>query len=229
MAPNVVPDEARLWLTAREVTTPKVDAIAEWLSQLAEGVALGTQTKAHFNLELGCAEMIPNETLALRVFEHLQHVPLDWSAEEQAFAKSCQKEMNLREDGLATTIMPFVKELKVGGSSDVADVSWNAPVALFGWPTHPLGVSAHTWAVTACGGMSIGDKASIAAATILAAIGFDLMTERELRQTAKEELIRRLDGRQYKAVQNIDTTTWDETSRRFGKGPGEEALSGIDQ
>jgi aminobenzoyl-glutamate utilization protein B len=228
VAPNVVPDEARLWMMARDTTTPKVNATAEWLGQLAEGVAMGTQTKASYMVEMGMAEMIPNETLAVRVFEHLQNVPLDWSPEEQAFAKACQKEMGLREAGMATTVMPLLKEVKVGGSSDVADVSWNTPVVLFGWPTHPLGVSAHTWAVTACGGMSIGDKASLASAAILAAIGYDLLTEPDLRKAARQELTRRLDGRKYRAVQNINPTTWDEAARRFGKGPGEEALSSVD-
>ena len=128
---------------------------------------------------------------------------------------------------MATTVMPFIRDAKVGGSSDVADVSWITPVAMFGWPTHPLGVSAHTWAVTACGGMSIGDKASLASAAILAAIGYDLLTEPELRKAAKEELTKRLGGRKYQAVQNIDPKTWDESARRFGKGPGEEALSGV--
>ncbi len=229
VAPNIVPDEARVWMTARDATTPKVNATVEWLGQVAEGAALATQTKATFNLEIGMAELMPNETLAVRVFEHLQNTPLDWSPDEHAFAKSCQKAMGLKEAGMATTVMPFIKDVKVGGSTDVADVSWITPVALFGWPTHPIGVSAHTWVVTACGGMSIGDKASVASAAILAAVGYDLLTEPDLRKAAKEELTKRLAGRKYTAVQNIDPKTWDESARRFGKGPGEEALTGVDE
>lgn len=227
VAPNIVPEDARLWMTARDATGAKVDATVEWLKQLAEGAALGTQTKATFTLELGMAEMTPNETLAVRVFEHLQNTPLEWTADEHAFAKACQKAMGVKEAGMATTVMPLVKEVKVGGSSDVGDVSWITPVALFGWPSLPLGVSLHSWAVTACGGMSIGDKASLASAAILAAVGYDLLTEPDLRKAAKEELTKRLAGRKYQAVQNIDPKTWDESARRFGKGPGEEALTGV--
>jgi aminobenzoyl-glutamate utilization protein B len=47
-----------------------------------------------------------------------------------------------------------------------------SPVAVFGWPTYPLGLNLHTWAVTACGGTSIGDKGTLAAAT-LAAVGYE--------------------------------------------------------
>jgi aminobenzoyl-glutamate utilization protein B len=45
--------------------------------------------------------------------------------------------------------------------------------------------------------MSIGDKASIASAKILAGVGHDLMTDANLRQSAKADLVRRLAGYTY--------------------------------
>ena len=220
VAPNVVPDEARIWIQARDITTPRVNAITDWLSQLADGAALGTQTKATFQVELGMAEFIPNETLAERVFEHLQNTPLDWTAEQQAFARACQKAMGANEVGLATQVAPWIKDAKLGGSTDVADVSWNAPVAVFGWPTYPLGVNLHTWAVTACGGTSIGDKGSLASAAILAAVGYELLTEPELRTKAREEWKKRLDGRKYQAVQNMELGELQEVRRSMPKRNG---------
>ncbi len=228
VAPNIVPDKARIWMTARDITSAKVNATTEWLEQLATGAALGTQTQAEFQVELGMAEMIPNETLAIRVFEHLRHMPLSWSDAEQSFAKACQQEMGLPETGLATRAMPFIKDMKVGASSDVGDVTWITPVALFGWPTLPQGVSLHSWAVTACGGMSIGDKGSVAAATILTAVGYDLLTETELRTQAKAELQRRLNGRNYQAVMNLVPDQLTDSAKRFAKGIGEEYVSGIE-
>lgn len=228
VAPNIVPDESRVWMMARDATSAKVSATTEWLRQLAEGAAMGTQTKATFEVPIGSAEMIPNETLALRVLEHMQYTPLNWSDDEQKFAKACQKEMGLKDTGMATKVMPLVKDMRVGGSSDVADVSWNTPTIMFGWPTLPMGVSLHSWAVTACGGMSIGDKGSLAAATILAALGYDLLTDSNLRNLVKDEWKERLDGRKYVAVLDVDPKSDDETALRFGKGTGEEALSGID-
>jgi metal-dependent amidase/aminoacylase/carboxypeptidase family protein len=129
-----------------------------------------------------------------RANAHLQNIPLNWTAEEQAFATACQKAMGASEVGLATQVAPRIEDAKFGASSDVADVSWNTPVAVFGWPTFPLGVNLHTWAVTACGGTSIGDKGSLAAAAILAAVGFELLSEPELRTKAKEELKRQLEA-----------------------------------
>jgi aminobenzoyl-glutamate utilization protein B len=225
VAPNIVPDDARIWMMARDATTAKVQATADWLAQLAEGAALGTQTQVTFTVPIGSAEMIPNAVLSKRLLEHMQNTPLAWSEDEQSFAKECQKALGIKEAGMATQVMPFIDDKAVGGSTDVADVSWVTPVAIFGWPTLPLGVSLHSWPVTACGGMSIGDKGSLAAAAILAAVGFDLMTEPEFRAQAKAEREERLAGRKYSPVLNFDPVEQDETSKRFGKGPGEETVS----
>lgn len=227
VAPNVVPEDARIWMTARDAKSEHVDNTVQWLRELADGAALGMQTKALFELPLGMKEMLPNEVIARRVFEHMHHVPLEWTPEEQAFAKACQKAMDLPEAGMPTTVMPFIKDITNGGSSDVGDVSWNTPVSFFGWPTHPIGVSAHTWAVTACGGMSIGDKGTMGATVLLTALGLDLLTEPELRAAAKHELKKRLGGRTYEATLNFDATMSAEIARRFMKGPNDEGLSGI--
>ena len=116
---------------------------------------------------------------------------LDWSAGEQDFARACQAALGLPEAGLATQILPVLPDMTVGGSTDIGDISYVVPVGVFGWPTLPLGVSLHTWPVTACGGMSIGDKASLSSARILAGAGHDLMTQAPLRTAAKADLARR--------------------------------------
>jgi hypothetical protein len=112
-------------------------------------------------------------------------VGLEWTDAEQAFAKACQAEMGVPETGMAMKVMPVLGEITAGGSTDVGDISWTVPTVVFGWPTMPLGVGLHTWPVTACGGMSIGDKASLATARILAGAGHDLMTQPDLLAAAK--------------------------------------------
>jgi aminobenzoyl-glutamate utilization protein B len=67
-------------------------------------------------------------------------------------------------------------EITTGGATDVGDVSYNTPTGLFALATMPIGVGLHTWPVTACGGMSIGDKGSIYSAVVMAGVGYDLMT-----------------------------------------------------
>lgn len=194
VAPNIVPDFAQIWVTAREETSARVGEVAAWLAEVAEGAARMTQTRAEFEVFYGTWELLPNEPLARHLLRHLAAVPLDWTAEEQDFARACQRAMGVPEAGLATRPLPFVESASAGGSSDLGDVSQIAPLGVFAWPTLPLGVSLHTWPVTACAGTSIGDKASLATARILAAAGLDLMTDTALREAARADWRRRREG-----------------------------------
>ena len=194
VAPNVVPDFAQIWITVRDVDRDKVESMTVWLRQIAEGAALATQTRAEFDLYFGMYDLLPNRPLAELLFAHMSSVPLEWTGEEIEFAKACQREMNVPELGLASTLMPFIEGISAGGSTDVGDISYLTPAGLFAWPTLPLGIGLHTWPVTACGGMSIGDKACVSTARILAAAGFDLMTNPALLEAAKADFeIRRGD------------------------------------
>ena len=191
VAPNVVPDFAKIWLMIRDKDRPKVAAMTEWAQQMADGAAMATQTKAEFDVFFGVSDLLPNATLIKGIHGHMKAVGLDWSEEEQVFARTCQAEMGLPEKGMATTVMPVLGEITTGGGSDVGDISWVVPTVLFGWPSLPLGVSLHTWPVTACGGMSIGDKASLDTARILAGYGHDLMTKPNLLAEAKADFVKR--------------------------------------
>jgi len=186
-APNVVPDFAQVWLFSRDLDRARVAATTEWLRQVAEGAALATQTRAEFLLFFGLHDLLPNEPLARLLHGHLSALPLDWTDEEQAFARACQREMEVPEAGLATAPLPFLDDISAGGSTDVGDVSYQVPTGIFAWPTFPLGIGLHTWPVTACGGMSIGDRTSLETARILAAAGYDLMTDADLRKAAMDD------------------------------------------
>jgi aminobenzoyl-glutamate utilization protein B len=191
VAPNVVPDFAKIWMMIRDKDRPKVSAMTEWARQIADGAAMATQTKAEFDLFFGVWDLLPNDTLIGGLHAHMTAAVLDWTEEEQAFARTCQAAMGLPEKGMATKVMPILGEITAGGSTDVGDISWVVPTGLFGWPSLPLGVGLHTWPVTACGGMSIGDKASLATAKILAGAGYDLMTQPDLLAAAKADFLKR--------------------------------------
>jgi aminobenzoyl-glutamate utilization protein B len=194
VAPNVVPDFAQVWIVLRDLDRPRVDALTAWIREVAAGAATATQTRAEVDLFYGTHDLLPNEPLATLLHRHLSAVPLEWSAEELDFARACQRAMGVREAGMATRPLPFLREVSAGGSTDLGCVSHQVPVGAFGWPTLPLGISLHTWPVTACAGMSIGDKASLNTARILAAAGFDLMTDPALREAARADLRRRRGG-----------------------------------
>jgi aminobenzoyl-glutamate utilization protein B len=129
-----------------------------------------------------------------------RYFPIDWTDEEQAFAKSIQKELGQPEDGLATEVMPVPTGVEVGASSDVGDVSWNVPTmgAVYSaWPKH---VPAHHWGATACHGMSIGRRATLHAAKVLAATGLDVLTEPNLLKAIRDEFDKQKAGTEYKSL-----------------------------
>jgi aminobenzoyl-glutamate utilization protein B len=192
VAPNVVPDHAQVWIVIRDQDREKVAAITAWMKNVADGAALATQTSAEFIHFFGSHDLLPNDPLARQLHRHILVTPTEFTAEEHAFAKACQREMGVPEDGLADDPLPFLEEVSAGASSDLGDVSYQVPTGVFGWPTFPMYIGLHTWPVTACGGMSIGDKSSLKTAQILAACGHDLMTDPDLRAAAMEDFRRRV-------------------------------------
>jgi aminobenzoyl-glutamate utilization protein B len=197
-APNVVPDYTRLLLMVRDVDRAHVVATTEWVRRIAEGAALATQTRAEVDVFFGLHDLLPNTPLAERMQEHLEAVGAPaWTDEEQAFARECQANEGLPELGLATEVVPLQPEMAIGGSSDVADVSWNTPTMGIVMPTAPIGVSMHTWPVTACGGTSIGTRAAVAAARVLAMTALDVFTDGEVRAAARADFERRTEGFTY--------------------------------
>jgi aminobenzoyl-glutamate utilization protein B len=199
VAPNVVPDYARVWLTCRDADRNRVEAITAWLRQIAEGAALATQTKAKLSVYVGFYDLLPNQPLAERMQRYLEQVGTPtYTAEEQDFATTIQKSYGVAETGMAQAPLPLFQEPpKFGGSSDVGDVSYNTPTMGIGFATVPTGISMHTWAATACHGMSLGLKGAVAAAKILAATGADLLTDAALRSAARRDFEQRTAGVTY--------------------------------
>jgi aminobenzoyl-glutamate utilization protein B len=198
-AVNVVSDYTRLRLAIRDKDRGRVEATTAWARQIAEGAAMGTQTRTKFEVQFGLWDLLPNGPLIERTHTHMENIGMPrWSEEEQRFARECQKNMKVKELGLATKVMPLsLKEITVGGGTDVGDVSWNAPTVAFVMPTLPLGVGLHTWPVTACGGMSIGLKGAVTAAAVMTATGYDLLTDAKLRESARADFVKRKGNIQY--------------------------------
>jgi aminobenzoyl-glutamate utilization protein B len=173
---------------------------------MAKGAALATQTQEEVMVLTTLYDLLPNNAISDRLTEHMKqrYFPVEWTDEEQAFAKSIQKEMGLPEDGVDTTIWPNPAGTLMGGSTEVGDVSYSVPTGGIVFAASPLNVAMHTWGTTACVGMSIGHRAVVAAAKTLAATGLDLLTEPELIKAAREEFDQRTGGKPYKSLNELD-------------------------
>jgi hypothetical protein len=87
-----------------------------------------------------------------------------------------------------------------GGSTDVGDVSWVVPVIRLGATVAPKGTPWHSWAVVACGGMSIGHKGMGYATKALTMTMIDLYQNPSLRTEVKEEFTERKGDYVYKGI-----------------------------
>lgn len=201
-APNVVPDYSRMWLRMRDANRPKLDALTEWASSIAQGAALATQTTSSFDVYFGCWDLLPNAPLAHRVHHHLTAFGApQWTDAEHEFGRQAQQAFGVPPAGLATQVAPFIPDMTAGGSTDVGDVSWVTPTVAFAAPTMPLGIGLHTWPATACHGMSIGHRGARLATAVMTATAIDVVTDAAFRAELRADFdTRRGDQRHSSAI-----------------------------
>ncbi len=199
-APNIVPDKASVQLTFREESRKAVEDGVAWITDMAKGAGLMTQTKEFVVPYYGMYDLLPNTPLAERMQHHLENVgsPV-FTDEEIEFAKKLQESNEIEQTGLTDRVAPLPDEPTVGGSTDVGDVSWQIPTMGLSVATMPLGVGLHTWSATASHGTSIGKKGAITAAHVLTLVGWDVLTDAEFREEVQSDFDSRTEGFTYKS------------------------------
>jgi len=198
--PNVVPDYAKLWCWVRDSDRSGVEDVMTRVRKIVQGSALAADVDAKLTVQSGTYNMIVNMTGQRLVFGNLQWLgPLKFTSEEQAFARAIQKATNTPATGLDETIKPFEEKPgpPEGGSTDVADVSWNVPTLQLTIATAPMDAPWHAWPVVACGGMSIGHKGMTYAAKALAATMVDLFNDPQKRAEIRKEFDKQVAGKPY--------------------------------
>ena len=193
-APNVIPEFAEVFYYVRHPEMSEVRKNFEWVAQIAEAAAQGTQTKMEYEVIHGLYNVLPNVTLAQVVHNNLSKLGgITYTEEEEAFAEEIISSFEYGANvstNLAQNVSPFrVVRKGKGGSTDVGDVSWAVPTAGLRTATWVPGTSAHTWQAVAAGGTSIGKKGMILASKTLALSAMDFFTSEALLLKAKEELI----------------------------------------
>jgi aminobenzoyl-glutamate utilization protein B len=201
VAPNVVPDFASIKLFCRDIDRAHVAASVAWLKDIAKGAALATQTEYLAVEYFGMHDLLPNTALAERMQQHVETAGLpDYTAEEIEFAKGIQQSAGVEATGMTKSIIPLPAQVPtMGGSTDVGDASWITPTMGTFMPTIPENIGVHTWMATSCHGMSIGVKGATQAAKVLAATGWDLLTDAQLLADVQAEFKERTKGFTYKS------------------------------
>ena len=200
--PNVVPEYGKVWIWLRDEKRDIVDEMLGRLRKMAAGSAMSADVESKVTVNGGDWNMLVNMTGERLAQQNLEWLgPLSFTPEEQEYAKSIQRANKIEEKGLNAAIKPFEANPgpAEGGSTDVADISWNMPTIHLSVATAPAGVPWHGWSVVACGGMSIGHKGMIYAAKALAATMVDLFADPKNVSAVRDEFARKSAGVHYKA------------------------------
>jgi aminobenzoyl-glutamate utilization protein B len=177
-----------------------MNEVYEHVRKMAEGAAIMADVDYEINLISGIHEILPNRAGGVAVQENLETLgPLSYTSEELDFAYKIQKATSKPKLGINGKITPLkpTAEHPMGGSTDVGDVSFLVPVVRLGVTVAPEGTPWHSWAVVACGGMSIGHKGMVYAAKALSMSMVDLFTDSKLLQEVKDEFKMRKGVYQY--------------------------------
>ena len=204
ISPNVVQAKAKVRYVVRDETTPKMMELLERVKEIAKGAALMTQTKVKTKILAGVSNLVYNETLGNIMQGNLDQLGVpEFSKEEHLYAKKYQDTLTRKDIESAyshagidlvegqvlaeTVVAGDVKPVDMGGSTDVADVSWVVPTVSLWGANYAIGTPFHSWQMTAQGKSSIAIKGMTHAAMVMAATGSDLISNKTILDDAWSE------------------------------------------
>lgn len=194
-APNVFPTLSSIWYYAREGSPRRAELLMKRIENCAEAAAKATGTRMVKELRAGVWNKLGNKAGAEVMYSNMQLVGAPtFTDEDHEFGKALQKSNGVEESGFRDTLSELSPPDSVwmgGGSTDVADISWQVPTIQLGTAHEPSGVKNHSWHRTACGAMHAGHVAMLAAAKYLAATSVDLLTQPDTIAGMKDEFDQR--------------------------------------
>jgi aminobenzoyl-glutamate utilization protein B len=216
-----VPAYAQVWYFVRAPRRDLVEEIYERMLDIAKGAALMSGTTHDIEFLTGCYDLLPNDTLSNLLYEKMSDVnDMKFTDQERKFAKDLQATF---PDGSVTRGFDWMKKSSsdviadamvddplweavwkhsptpplMGGSTEVADVSWITPTGQITTTCWPLGTPGHSWQTVASSGSSIGAKGMLFASKAMALAGLDLLTDSELLAQAKADFEKAKGGQTY--------------------------------
>ena len=220
-APNVVPAFAQVWYFVRAPKRQQVEEMYRWMQDIAKGAALMSGTRCEIDFITGCYDVLPNATLSDLLHAKMAEIDdMRFTEQERQFARDLQASfpegsvqrgfdwMQLSsgaaldpaamDDPLWERVLPHSPTPPLmGGSTEVADVSWITPTGQITTTCWPLGTPGHSWQTVASSGSTIGAKGMIFAAKAMALAGLELLVQPDLLAAAQAEFDRARAGRTY--------------------------------
>ncbi len=190
--PNIVPGTATVWYYFRENSFDGIRNLYELGNKISEAAAAATDTTVERRLLGYAAPNYGNKPLAEAAYANIQKVGMpQWSAADQAFARSLQETQKFKIEPLATEVAPLSTPegrgpSMGGGSDDIGDIMWTVPTITVRFPSNVPNAIGHN--VTAAMAMAtpIAHKGAVVGAKAVALTVLDLMTTPELVAAAKD-------------------------------------------
>ena len=200
---NVVPDYSRIWVRVRDTKRSGMMPVYERVQEMAKGAAILANVDYKISLISGIYEVLVNREGGEIMQKNLELLgPIEYTDDEIAFGKKIQEITKKEQVGMDSAINPLLdtRENPGGGSTDVGDVSWNVANINLGVTTAPKDTPWHSWAVVACGGMSIGHKGMLYSSKAMSMTMLDLFENPALVDKVKAEYKERKGNEVYKAI-----------------------------
>ena len=200
---NVVPDYARIWVRVRDTKRSGMMPVYERVQEMAKGAAILANVEYKISLISGIYEVLVNREGGEIMQKNLELLgSIEYTDDEIAFGKKIQEITKKEQVGMDSAINPLLatRENPGGGSTYVGDVSWNVANINLGVTTAPKDTPWHSWAVVACGGMSIGHKGMLYSSKAMSMTMLDLFENPALVDKVKAEYKERKGDEVYKAI-----------------------------
>ncbi|MEZ0495954.1 amidohydrolase [Sphingomonas sp. IW22] len=189
--PNIVPDKASVWYYFRDQTFSSVRTLFETGNTIAKAAAMGTGTTVTQRTLGYAAPNYGNKPMAEAAWANIKAVGMpQWSAGDQAFARSVQEAKGRTIKPLATEITPLstpeTRERSIGGGSDdIGDIMWTVPTITVRFPSNIPSMIGHNVLSAIAMATPIAHKGAVQGAKAVSATVIDMMTNPQLVADAK--------------------------------------------
>lgn len=202
--PNVNASISGAWFFVREGSPERVKALREKVVDCARGAAMATRTEMKKRICAATWNVLPIQRGAELMHDNMKQIgPPKFSSADQKYGRGLQESVGIPTKGFATDVEPLEPPDDVfigGGSTDVADISWNVPTIRMGTAGLPVDAKNHSWVRTGVTGSHSGHVALMSASEYLAAVATDLLTQPKLLGEIKEEHAKRTKHVKWKSM-----------------------------
>lgn len=225
-SPNVVQPYAEgLYL----IRSPKVEDVQKLLvrvNKIAQGMAMGTETKVEYEIIKACSNIIPNHILEKELYESMKQISLptytqtDYEYAKRMTATSSMPQGSMlkkylthirqkenrefiegkMEDPIYNFVLPYEETVEpdlMGGSTDVGDVSWMCPTGQIEATTWAPNSGGHSWQIVSQGKSNIAHQGLLYCGKVLGLTAIRLFNSEETLKAAKEEFVQTMKGQTY--------------------------------